>query len=144
MSESKTSQTQHDDAFDPLKVWTSSMETWTRIARDNIGRMQSFYHRSDDDRRDPMAFWNTGMDAWTQLACDGIERLQSFYSQVAEIESVAYERARKSARDLGDMMSESVTYAADLTREWQQLGIETVRRGAHAMRSRQGAARDNE
>jgi hypothetical protein len=144
MSESKTSQTQHDDAFDPLKVWTSSMETWTQMARDNIGRMPSFFHRSGDDRRSSMAFWNTGLDAWTQLACDGIERLQSFYSQVAEIESAAYERARKSARDLGDMMSESVTYAADLTREWQQLGLETVRRGVHTVRSRREAARDSE
>lgn len=143
MSENKTSHTQHDDAFDPLKLWTSSMETWTRIARDNIGRMQSFYHRSDDDMRSPMAFWNTGLDAWTQVACDGIERVQSFYNQMTEIESLAYERARKSARDIGDMMSASVTHAADLTREWQQLGIETVRRGVHAIRSRREAATDS-
>jgi hypothetical protein len=141
MSENKTSQTQHEAAFDPLKIWTASVETWTRLTRDNIDRMQSFYHRDrgpdgkDDDKRDPMAFWNTGVDAWTQLACDGIERLQSFYHQVAEVESAAYERAKKSAKDLGDMMSESVTCAADLTREWQKLGIEAARRSVRAFRS---------
>lgn len=135
MSENKTSQTQPDSAFDPLKMWTSSVETWNRLTRENIDRMQSFYHRSEDDKRDPMTFWNTGVDAWTQLACDGIERLQSFYHQASEIESASYERAKKSAKELGDMVSDSVTYAAELTREWQKIGFETARRSVRAFRS---------
>lgn len=140
MSENNTSQTQHEGAFDPLKIWASSMETWTRLTRENIERMQSLYQRvghgqGDDDKRDPVAFWTTGMDAWTQLACDGIERMQSFYHQVTELEGAAYERTRKNAKDLGDMVSDSVTYAADLTREWQKIGIETARRGVRAFRA---------
>jgi hypothetical protein len=136
MSDTKTtSQTQPEGTFDPLKLWTAGLETWSRLTRDNVERIQSFYHRSDDEKRDPMAFWNTGADAWTQLACDNIERFQSLYHQVAELEGAAYERARKSAKDIGDMMSDTVTYAADLTRELQKVGLETVRRNARVFRT---------
>lgn len=134
MSETKTPHASHEAAFDPLKIWTSSVEAWTRLTRESIDRVQSFYHRVDDDKRDPMAFWTTGLDAWTQLACDGIERMQSFYHQAAELESAVCERARKSAKDLGDMMSDSVAYAANLSRELQALGIEVARRGVRAVR----------
>lgn len=138
MSDNDTSQTPPGGAFDPLKIWTSSIETWTRVTRDSIDRVQSFLHRGDDEKRDPTAFWHTGLDVCTQLACDGIERLQSFYHHATELESAAYERARQSAKDLGDMVSGSVTYAADLTREWQKLGVETVRRGVRAVRTPEG------
>lgn len=138
MSENKTSQSQHESqagSFDPLKLWTAGLETWTRITRDNVERLQSFYHRSEDDKRDPLSFWNTGIDAVTQVACDNIERLQSFYNQAADLESATYERARKSAKELGDMVSESVTYVADLSREWRKLGLETARRSARVFRT---------
>ncbi len=134
MSENKTSQTQPESAFDPLKMWTSSVDTWTRLTRENIDRVQSFYHRGDDEKRDPGAFFTTGLDAWTQLAFDGIERLQSFYHQVAEVESAAYERAKKSAQDLSEMVSESVAVATDVTREWHKIGLETARRSVRAFR----------
>lgn len=140
MSENKTSQSQHEghaghgDAFDPLKLWTAGLETWVRITRDNVERLQSFYHRSDDDKRDPMSFWNTGVDALTQVACDHVERLQSFYNQAADFESATYERARKSAKEIGDMVSESVTYVSDVSREWRKMGLETARRSARVFR----------
>lgn len=135
MSENKTSQTQHESAFDPLRILTSSVDTWTRLTRENIDRVQSFYHRGDEDKRDPMAFWNTGVDAFTQLAFDNLERVQSFYTQVAEVESATYDRAKKGAKDLGDMVSESVTCATDLTRELQKIGLETARRSVRAFRT---------
>lgn len=141
MSENKTSQSQHEGnegnvhmGFDPLKLWTAGFETWMRISRDNVERLQSFYHRSDDDKRDPLSFWNTGVDALTQVACDHVERLQSFYNQAADLESATYERARKSAKEIGDMMSESVTYVTDVSREWRKLGLEAARRSARVFR----------
>jgi hypothetical protein len=134
MSENKTSQTQPEGAFDPLEIWTSSVETWTRLTRENIDRVQSFYHRGDDDKRDPMSLWTTGLDAWTQLACDNVERLQAFYHQVAEVESAAYERAKKSAKELGDIVADSMTYATDLAREWQKVGVDAARRSVRAFR----------
>lgn len=135
MSENKTSQTQPAGAFDPLEIWTSSVEAWTRLTRENIERVQSFHHRSDHDKREPMSFWTMGLDAWTQLACDNVERVQSFYHQVAEVESAAYERARKSAKELGDIASDSMTYAAELAREWQKVGVEAARRSVRAFRA---------
>ena len=84
---------------------------------------------------DPLKLWTAGLETWTRITRDNVERLQSFYNQAADLESATYERAKKSAKELGDMVSESVTYVADLSREWRKVGIETARRSARVFRT---------
>lgn len=85
-----------------------------------------------ESRFDPMPFLMMGpanmFDAWAHMAKDSMERMQSFYDELAEFEDSAYTQLKKNARDLGDMMSESITYMADLSREWRKLSIEATRR----------------
>lgn len=132
MSENNTSQTQHEDRPDLLKLWMSGLDAWAQLTRDSVERLQSFYRH--DDARDPAALWSAGVETWTQLARDNIERIESFCGQLVELEEAAYQQARKSAAELGNKMSESASCFADIGREWRKLGIDAARRSAQAFR----------
>lgn len=90
---------------------------------------------------DPMPFLMMGpatmFDAWAHMAKDSMERMQSFYGELADLEDSAYAQIKRNARDLGDMMSESITYVADLSREWRKLSIEAARRSTELFSPRE-------
>lgn len=133
MSENSTSQTQHEAMPDPLKIWLSGIDAWAQLTRDSVERLQPFC--AHEDARDPAAFWTAGIDTWTQIVRDNIERFESLYGQLADLEKAAYQQTRKSARELGDRVSESASCVVELGREWRDIGIDAVRRGAQAFRS---------
>ena len=106
------------------------------------GQQDSRNDANNQRTSDPFAFMFSGFDTWAQVAGqmaeqmtvkttrEHIDRMQSFYNEMADFENVAYGRAKKSAQDVGDMMSESITYMADLGREWRKLTVEATRRSA--------------
>ncbi|WP_428262246.1 hypothetical protein [Haliangium sp.] len=115
--------------FDPVKVWMSGIDTWSRMARENFENVRSVW-QTGEGSFDPSSLWTTGMDTWTRLARENVERMNSFYDELTGLEEAAYQRAKQGAQELGEMMSESLSYAAEFGREWRKMGMEAARRGA--------------
>lgn len=131
---------QYGAKFDPTRMWMSGMDTWLRIARDNMERVHAFYDDRSahpfEGRLDPVALWSAGVDTWNQLSRENMERVQGLCDEMLDFEQAAYERAKKGAKDLGAIMTESVDCLTDLAREWRKLGIKAMRRGASAVESK--------
>lgn len=73
------------------------------------------------------------IEALTHLAPfvqDGLDRLQALYDELASLEQTAYDRTKQMSNQLGDMWMGSLDYAAALSREWRQIGLEASRRTA--------------
>lgn len=94
----------------------------------------------NEPKNDPFAFMSAGFDTWAQMAekatRENIDRIQGLYDELADIENAAYDRAKKGAQDLGDMMNESMTYMAELGREWRKLTLDATRRSAQMFGTR--------
>jgi hypothetical protein len=82
---------------------------------------------------DPIIPLVLSLDAWSRLAQENIGRAQSFYDELASFESASYERAKKTANEMADLVSDSIAYASKLAAEWRALTIEATRRGAAAL-----------
>ncbi len=85
---------------------------------------------------DPSSLWTSGFDAWAQMTKENFDRMQSFYDELADMETASYDRAKQSAREVGSMMGETVSYLADMTREWRRLSIEATKRSAQILHNK--------
>ncbi|MEM9488515.1 MAG: hypothetical protein AAGC55_05195 [Myxococcota bacterium] len=79
---------------------------------------------------DPTLPFRIGMDIWTRISREQIDRLQSMCDELAEAESEAYQRLRKSSREMSSLMDQSMEYATQLSAEWRKIVLEATRKSA--------------
>jgi hypothetical protein len=89
-----------------------------------------------DPVNDPFGAMATGMEAWGKLAQDGMQRVQSFYDELATFEAASYERAKAAGTQWAELVTDTVSYMAQMTAEWRTITLEATRRSGELLSPR--------
>ena len=73
------------------------------------------------------------LDMWTKATKDHLDRMEQLGEQLSKAQGQGVERAQQAIDESAKLMKESMTYALNLSREWQKLSLEMTKKATESV-----------